>query len=71
MQCIHNALETSVLSPLSLSSTVEDVNRPLIVEIHKASFLSRKLLGLATIPLYNVRHSNKVGVHGSIQSLLQ
>jgi len=39
--------------------TVEDISKPLTVEIHKTSLFSRKLLGLATIPLYNVRHSNK------------
>ena len=41
-------------------SAVKDVGGPLTLELHHVHLLGRKPLGITTIPLHSIRHSNRV-----------
>ena len=61
--CIFCMTAVSVAPP-PLISGVSNMSNYLTLELHRAQFLfSKKLLGMATIPLYSIRHSTKVPVH--------
>lgn len=50
-----------VISNILESSVVSNLGDILTLEVYRIQLLfSRKLLGLATIPLHSIRHSNKV-----------
>lgn len=53
-------LSLSLLYPLNSLSQVDHIVGDLWVELYSSSFMRQQLLGHTMVPLYSIRHSNKV-----------
>ena len=54
----------STSAPVVECSVVNNLGENLTLELHRVQMLfGHKLLGLATIPLHSIRHSNRVNLY--------